>query len=206
MTNVLHIGAAEGEAEFYSNLGVEKLVYAEPDQTCLKELRGNIKRLSKNRSLMQINIVQKACSSVSGENLNFFANGRGQSSLEKPESCTKQMVGDDFECYNVETISLVDLKQSRFNKEIVNYLCIDTQGREKPIICSCDPGWLSSNFNCIDVELMTDVKQYYIPGEKWKDVVWYLLKVGFEPIIHPHRITDIYIFLNKRLSINVYNK
>jgi len=206
MTNVLHVGAAEGEVEFYLNLGVERLVYAEPDKTCLTELRSNINRLNKNRSLMQINIVSKACSSVSGEKLNFFANGRGQSSLEKPESRTKQMVGDDFECYNVETISLFDLKQSTFNNEVVNYLCIDTQGHEKPIICSCDPGWLSSNFNCIDVELMTDLNQYSIPGENWKDVVWHLLKAGFEPIIHPHGITESYMFLNKRLSINEYNK
>jgi len=206
MTNVLHVGAAEGEVEFYRNLGVEKLVYAEPDQNCLIQLRGNINRLNINRSLMQVNIIPKACSSLSGESLKFFANGSGQSSLEKPESRTKQMVGDNFECYNVETISLVDLKQSTFKNEIVNYLCIDTQGHEKSIICSSDSEYLNLNFNCIDVELMTDVNQYAIPAGNWKDVVLHLLRSGFEPIIHPHGITESYIFLNKRLGTNEYNK
>jgi len=206
MTNVLHVGAAEGEIEFYSNLGVERLVYAEPDRNCLAQLIGNFNRLNKSSSFMQIDVIPKACSAISGENLNFFANGRGQSSLEKPESRTKQMVGDNFECYNVETISLVDLKNSTFDNKIVNYLCIDTQGHEKTIICSVDPEYLSSNFNCIDIELMTDIDQYSIPGENWKDVVMHLLKAGFEPIIHPHGITESYIFLNKRLNINEYNK
>ena len=44
MTNVLHVGAAEGEVEFYRNLGVERLVYAEPDRNCLIQLKENIKR------------------------------------------------------------------------------------------------------------------------------------------------------------------
>lgn len=110
------------------------------------------------------------------------------------------MVGDHFKQYEVETISLVDLKQSTFGDSIVDYLCIDTQGHEKPIICSADPQYLQANFMAIDVELMTDISQYSISSNNWKEVVLHLLKSGFEPIIHPHGITESYIFINSSLN------
>jgi hypothetical protein len=53
---------------------------------------------------------------------------------------------------------------------------------------------------------MTDINQYAIPAGNWNDVVWHLLKAGFEHIIHPHRNTESYIFLNKRLGTNQYDK
>lgn len=53
MKSVLHIGAARGEVDFYANLGVEKLIYAEPDRICLKELAQNIRESLNNGSQMQ---------------------------------------------------------------------------------------------------------------------------------------------------------
>lgn len=205
MKNVLHVGAAAGEVEFYTNLGVDKLVYAEPDRTCLHALSKNIKESINKGSRMQTIVIPKACSARSGEQINFYANGSGQSSLEKPESRTIAMVGDHFEQYVVETISLVDLKQATFGESIVDYLCIDTQGHEKPIICSADPRYLQGNFMVIDVELMTDIGQYSISPNNWKEVVLHLLKSGFEPLIHPHGFTESYLFVNSSLNSSYFS-
>lgn len=200
MKSVLHIGAAAGEIDFYGRLGVEKLVYAEPDQTCLRALSENIKRFIEKGSQMQVLVVPKACSSRSGEKLTFYANGSGQSSLEKPESRTIAMAGDHFQQSIVETISLADLKQSTFGGSKVDYLCIDTQGHEKPIICGADPRYLQTNFTVIDVELMTDTAQYSVSPNNWKEVVFHLLRSGFEPLIHPHGITESYVFINSSIN------
>lgn len=110
------------------------------------------------------------------------------------------MVGDHFERYQVETISLVDLKQSVFGDEVVNYLCIDTQGHEKSIVCSATNEYLNKRFLIIDVELMTDTSQYSIPKNNWKEVVLHLLRSGFEPLIHPHGITESYVFMNSSIK------
>jgi len=200
MKSVLHIGAADGEIEFYDKLGVDKLVYAEPDRNCLHALSINIRQSIDKGSQMQISVIPKACSARSGERLTFYANGSGQSSLEKPESRTISMVGDHFKQYLVETISLTDLKQSTFGDSKVDYLCIDTQGHEKPIICGADPQYLQSNFTVIDVELMTDTAQYSVSPNNWKEVVLHLLRSGFEPLIHPHGITESYVFINSSFN------
>lgn len=196
MKSVLHVGAADGEIEFYGKLGVNKLVYAEPDRSCLRALSANIKQSIDKGSQMQVSVIPKACSARSGEKLTFYANGSGQSSLEKPESRTIAMVGDHFEEYIVETISLADLKKSTFGDSKVDYLCIDTQGHERSIICGADPQYLQANFTVIDVELMTDTAQYFVPPNNWKEVVFHLLRSGFEPLIHPHGITESYVFIN----------
>ena len=200
MKTVLHVGAAEGEIEFYERLGVDKLVYAEPDRTCLRALGKNIRQSIDKGSQMQISVIPKACSASSGEKLTFYANGSGQSSLEKPESRTIAIVGDHFEQYIVQTISLADLKQSTLGDSKVDYLCIDTQGHEKAIICGADPQYLQANFMVIDVELMTDTTQYSVSPNNWKEVVLHLLRSGFEPLIHPHGITESYVFINSSLN------
>ena len=200
MAKVLHIGAAEGEVQFYSDLGVQKLVYAEPDTECLSLLSKNILKLIDAGSPMQTLVIPKACSSISGGELNFYANGKGQSSLERPESWTKSFTGDIFKEYFVETISLPDLKASTFGDDFIDYMCIDTQGHERSIICSVDPQYLRANFRVIDVELMTDINQYAVSPESWKEVVLHLLRAGFEPIVHPHGITESYLFVNSFVS------
>ena len=201
MKTVLHIGAAAGEVQFYSNLGVNKLVYAEPDRGCLKSLSDNIQESINNLSRMEISVIPKACSTRSGDKLNFYANSLGQSSLERPESGTFDIVGDNFQQYLVETISLVELKESTFGRErVIDYCCIDTQGHEKAILCGVAPQYLRSNFMVIDVELMTDVRQYSVPPNNWKEVVIHLVRSGFEPLIHPHGITESYIFINSSLN------
>jgi FkbM family methyltransferase len=204
MTSVLHIGAAEGEIEFYARLGVKKLVYVEPDKSCLRALSMNIKKSINQRSEMEISVIPKACSTRSGDKLKFYANGSGQSSLEKPEFRTKAIVGDHFEEYIVETINLVDIKKSAFASNAIDYCCIDVQGHEKAILCSADPEYLRSNFKVIDVELMTDIGQYAVHPNNWKEVVLHLLKSGFEPLIHPHGITESYIFVNSSLNSSYF--
>lgn len=67
MKRVLHIGAADGEIEFYDMLGIDKLVYAEPDQTCLSILLSNIKNSINKASKMQILVIPKSCSDRSGK-------------------------------------------------------------------------------------------------------------------------------------------
>ncbi len=200
MRTVLHIGAADGEVQFYSKLGVDRLVYVEPDRGCLKALSLNIQNLINKGTRMEILVIPKACSSRTGENLNFYANSSGQSSLEKPESRTLHMVGDNFQQYSVETISLFDLKDSHFGSERVDYCCIDTQGHEKAILCSVEPQYLRSNFSVIDVELMTDTSQYSVSPNNWKEVVMHLVRSGFEPIIHSHGITESFLFINSSLN------
>jgi FkbM family methyltransferase len=204
MKAVLHIGAAEGEIEFYSNLGVDKLVYAEPDKGCLQSLSMNIKESINKGNRMEISVVPKACSARSGEQLNFYANSSGQSSLEKPESRVIDLVGDNFQQYVVETISLTDLKNSTFGSRKIDYCCIDTQGHEKAILCAVNPQYLRSNFMVIDVELMTDVGQYSVSPNNWKEVVMHLIRSGFEPLIHPHGITESYIFINSSLNLSYF--
>jgi len=204
VSKVLHIGAAAGEIDFYSSLGVCKLVYAEPDKLCLHTLKTNIGNTFRKGSSMEIIVVPKACSSVSGQFVPFYANGSGQSSLEKPESQTLELVGNSFDQYSVETISLVDLKTSNFGNEKVDYLCIDTQGHEKAIICSTRPEFLGSNFSVIDIELMTDPGQYAVDRGNWIAVVQHLLLAGFEPLVHPHGITESYIFVNSLMNMKYY--
>jgi len=204
MKTVLHIGAAEGEIEFYSKLGVDKLVYAEPDKGCLKSLSMNIKESIDKGTRMEVSVVPKACSARNGEKLNFYANSSGQSSLEKPESRTIDMVGDHFQQYAVETISLTELKNSSFGRKKIDYCCIDTQGHEKAILCAADPQYLRSNFMVIDVELMTDVGQYSVSPNNWKEVVMHLIRSGFEPLIHPHGITESYVFVNSSLNLSCF--
>ena len=78
----------------------------------------------------------------------------------------------------VETITLSDAKSSTFSNCFVDYLCVDTQGHEKSIICSSDPAFLRANFGVIDVELMTDIGQYSVHPDNWKFVVQHLLASG----------------------------
>ena len=200
MSTVLHIGASDGELDFYSKSGVQKLVYAEPDKVSLQSLLINIKKFNNQGQQLDVSVIPKACSARSGENLLFYANGSGQSSLEKPQSRVFNWVGDHFEQYLVETISLSDLKDYAFGGETVDYLCIDTQGHEKAILCGVDPQYLRSNFKVIDVELMSDVSQYSVSQNAWKEVVTHLIRSGFQPIIHPHGITESYIFVNSLLD------
>jgi FkbM family methyltransferase len=200
MAKVLHVGAANGEIDFYSELGVAKLVYAEPDKMCLDALSKNVNMYFGRGGSMEIVVVPKACSARSGDWLNFYANGSGQSSLEKPQSRTIDMVGDRFKQYEVETISLVDLKELAFGSGVIDYFCVDTQGHEKAILCNVAPSYLRSNFMVIDVELMTDLGQYSVSPNDWKTVVAHLLESGFEPLIHPHGITESYIFINSSLN------
>ena len=204
-SRVLHIGAADGEIEFYASHGVDKLVYVEPDRECIKHLIKNIRTTIDSGALIDVKVIPKACSSSSGKQLNFYANGSGQSSIERPEIRTLQVVGDFFEHYSVETLSLVDCKNHAFQSDIVDYLCVDTQGHEKPIICGCDIEFLRSNFRIIDVELMTDISQYAVPPDNWRDVVLHLLRAGFEPLIHPHAITESYLFINSAMKPNYFS-
>jgi len=204
MKSVLHIGAAAGELCFYSGLGVDKLVYAEPDKVCLSALSANIRTLADNGSPMEILVIPKACSHSSGQTISFNANGMGQSSIEEPRSRTFEMVGNNFSKYTVETITLRDLKDSTFGHHKVDYLCIDTQGHEMSIICSTDPEYLRRSFWVIDVELMTDTQQYTVSTNAWRQVVSHLIRAGFEPLIHPHGITESYIFINSLINPSYY--
>jgi len=52
----------------------------------------------------------------------------------------------------------------------------------------------------IDVELMTDTAQYSVSPNNWKEVVLHLLRSGFEPLIHPHGITESYVFINSSFN------
>lgn len=198
MSIVLHIGAAQGEVDFYSKHNVKNLVYSEPDVNCLRLLKENVQKCINLGSRIRVTIVPRACSSKTGENLNFYANGAGQSSLERPESRTKSMALAEFKEYPVQTITLTDLKRGYLGDQIVDYLCIDTQGHERKIICSTEPSFLSAHFKIIDVELMTDPSQYSVSREDWKHVVHHLLRSGFEPVVHPHGITESYLFINRK--------
>jgi FkbM family methyltransferase len=202
MINVLHIGAATGELEFYHQLGVDRLVYAEPDRECLGQLYANINEYVRfNRQSIRVDVIPRACSSKTGESIKFYANGSGQSSAHEPQLRTKAWVGDNFISYDVETISLCDLAKVALNDNgIVDYLCLDTQGHEHTILCSVDAQYLGATFGIIDVELMADTEQYLVPSLNWKEVVFHLLKAGFEPIVHPHGITESYLFINPRLA------
>ncbi|KZR79909.1 hypothetical protein PMIT1342_01854 [Prochlorococcus marinus str. MIT 1342] len=202
MPNVLHVGASSGEIYYYANLGVSKLVYSEPDISCLDTLNKNISDYtSRNISQpMEILVIPKACSSQSDQSLNFYANGGGQSSLVQPGSRTIEFVGDNFIEYHVSTISLFDLTLLTFKHSIIDYLCIDTQGFEREILCSTPIDFLSHHFKVIDVELMTDTLQYSVSKDNWKHVTLHLLKAGFEPIIHPQGITESYLFFNSKCN------
>ena len=101
---------------------------------------------------------------------------------------------------STKIITLTDVKLSSFSNYFVDYLCVDTQGHEKPIICNTDPDFLKSNFGVIDVELMTDIGQYSVHPDNWKHVVQHLLLSGFEPLIHPHGLTESYLFINSTLK------
>jgi len=200
MSNVLHVGAASGEIYYYDDLGVAKLVYAEPDIACLETLNNSISDYTSGNisQSMEIVVIPKACSSQSDQSLQFYANGGGQSSLIQPGARTIEIVGDKFIEYQVLTISLLDLKQSTFNHSVIDYLCIDTQGFEREILCSTPIDFLANHFKVIDVELMTDTLQYSVSKDNWKHVLLHLLKAGFEPIIHPQGITESYLFYNSK--------
>ncbi len=204
MPLVLHVGAADGEIEYYASAGVTQLVYAEPDRKCIAQLKKNIYNYLSNNPHMQITVVPKACSERSGELINFYSNGQGQSSIEKPENYTLEIAGNQFTQYLVETISLQDLKHGSFGSNMIDYLCIDTQGHEKSIICGVPIDFLSNNFAIIDIELMTDPSQYHVAPSNWKEIVFHLLKAGFEPVIHPHGLTESYLFMNTRIGIQKF--
>ena len=107
--------------------------------------------------------------------------------------------GDNFEHYSVETLSLYDVMQTSFPSQVVDYLCIDTQGHEKSIICGSNPDFLKSRFAMIDVELMSDTEQYDVSSNDWREVVSHLICSGFEPIIHL-KVTESY-FINSNLRM-----
>ena len=44
---------------------------------------------------------------------------------------------------------------------------------------------------------MSDIEQYDINPNNW-DVVKHLINSGFVPLIHPHGVTESYIFVNKK--------
>jgi len=204
MQTVIHIGAEQGEIEFYEEVGCKNLTYAEPDKACLKKLKENASKhfQQEQRSLQNLKIIPKACSSDGNRKLKFYANGNGQSSLQEPGPRTKVMIGEEnsnFEEYEVETTTLKDIYDESFkDSSQIDYLCIDTQGHEKTIICSTSPTFLSESFSIIDVELMTDPGQYGVGANDWKEVVRHLIISGFTPLIHPNGITESYIFLNSK--------
>ena len=104
-----------------------------------------------------------------------------------------------FNEYEVETITLQEVyEQSLKDSEVIDYLCIDTQGHEKNIVCTTPQRFLANNFSIIDVELMTSKDQYKINSSNWKAVVFHLISSGFVPLINPSGITESYIFLNKK--------
>jgi len=47
---------------------------------------------------------------------------------------------------------------------------------------------------------MTDTAQYSVSPNNWKEVVLHLLRSGFEPLIHPHGITESYVFINSSFN------
>ncbi len=204
MKTVIHIGADSGEIEFYEDIDCKNLTYVEPDKGSLIKLKENASRHFKieSRSLQKLKIIPKACSSESGRILKFYANSNGQSSLEKPGQRTKDMIGEEkaqFQEYEVETTTLQEIhKESVKDSNHIDYLCIDTQGHEKSIICPTPPKFLSDTFSIIDIELMTDTGQYGINPNNWKEVVSHLIGSGFTPLIHPHGITESYVFLNSK--------
>ena len=205
MESVIHIGAARGEIDFYEEIGCKNLTYVEPDKTCLLVLKENALKHFKNesRSINNLKIIEKACSTKGGLKVNFYANGCGQSSLEKPgKRRLAEMIGEEkakFEEYEVETTTLREVYSESFKcSRQIDYLCIDTQGHEKNILLSTPSKFLSDFFSIIDVELMTDSTQYDINDHDWKLVVAHLLNSGFTPLVYPQRITESYIFLNTR--------
>lgn len=206
MKTVIHIGAADGEIDFYEEIGCKNLTYVEPDKGCLNRLKENAsKHFHKEpRSLKNLKIIPKACTSESGRRLNFFANSHGQSSLEKPGQRTKQMIGEEkaqFQEYKVETTTLKEVyEESLRDSNQIDYLCIDTQGHEKSILCTAPSEFLSDVFSIIDVEIMSDIQQYDISPNDWKEVLMHLINSGFTPLIHPHGITESYIFVNSKHS------
>ena len=206
MKTVIHIGAASGEINFYEEIGCQNLTYVEPDKGCLIQLKENATKhfQKESRNLKHLKIIPKACSSESGRRLTFFANSNGQSSLEKPGPRTKYMIGDEkaqFQEYEVETTTLEEVyDESLKDSNQIDYLCIDTQGHEKSILCSAPSEFLSEIFSIIDVEIMADPQQYEVNPNNWIEVVKHLINSGFIPLIHPHGITESYIFINSKHS------
>lgn len=198
MKSVLHIGAESGEFDQYHLMGTKQLLYVEPDIGCLDVLRKNqIKYYEAHGKAMNIDIIPMACSSATGQSVVFYANGSGQSSILKPGQRTIEMVGDNFQKYSVQTISLTDLIQSDFfSGQLIDYLCIDVQGHEELILTNCSINILKERISIIDVELMTDPSQYEIKAGSWKDTCTHLIRAGFEPLVHPLGMTESYLFVN----------
>ena len=204
MKNVIHIGASIGEIDFYEEIGCKNLTYVEPDKEALIKLQKNASKHFEGQDtyLENIKIIPKACTSESGKRLTFFANGHGQSSLEKPGPKTTEFIGDEkaqFQEYEVESITLREVyEESLKDSSQIDYLCIDVQGHEKSILCSTPPQFLSENFSIIDVEIMTDSTQYDVNNDDWQHVIWHLIISGFIPLIYPQAFTESYIFLNRK--------
>lgn len=203
MKNVIHIGAEKGEIDYYEKIGCINLTYVEPDKICLCKLKNNASQYFKNKKgLQNIKIIPKACSSSGGDKITFYANGNGQSSIEKPQQSMASIIGlsnSIFDEYEVETITLQEVyEQSLKDSGVIDYLCIDTQGHEKNIVCTTPQKFLADNFSIIDVELMTSEDQYKINSSNWKAVVFHLIGSGFVPLINPSGITESYIFLNEK--------
>ena len=112
MNNVIHIGAAEGEIDYYEEIGCKNLTYVEPDKGCLIQLKENASKHFERepKNLKNIKIIQRACSSESGRRLNFFSNSHGQSSIEKPGQKTKEIIGKEkaIACEVIISISKYD--------------------------------------------------------------------------------------------------
>ena len=201
MSRVIHIGAAQGEVEYYASMGVQELVYVEPDLDCLRDLSANIKACINSGREMKITVIPRACSSISGQTKRFYANGEGQSSFHKPGKRTEELAVVGFTEYNVKTITLTEIiDQVTEGRQFVDYLCIDTQGHEVEIICSTAPEFLSERVGIVDVELMTDTNQYEIERDGWKKVVTHLNRSGFRAVVIPHGVTESYMFVNMALD------
>jgi len=204
MKTVIHIGADQGEIEYYEEIGCKNLTYVEPDKACLIKLKANASKhfQREQRSLQHLKIIPKACSSERGSKLKFYANGNGQSSVQKPGPYTKAVIekgNRNFQEYEVETTTLKEIyNESLKDSNQIDYLCIDTQGHEKSILCPTPSEFLSEMFSIIDVELMTDQDMYEVDSNAWVETTMHLINSGFVPLIHPQGITESYIFLNSK--------
>ena len=205
MRSVIHIGAADGEIDFYEEVGCKNLIYVEPDKASLVILNENVsKHLGRDdKNLQAIKVIPKACSSQGGLKLKFYEWSRSVS-LQRPGNRTKEILilgkaDPNFHEYEVETTTLMDIHHECFEKSsLIDYLCIDTQGHEKDIICTASCKFLHETFSIIDIELMTDTEQYDVHENNWKEVASHLINSGFIPLIHPNGFTESYIFLNSK--------
>lgn len=170
---ILHVGASLGqEAQRYSDLGIEKMIFIEAIPDVFLQLKSNISKFPNATAL-------NACvSNEDGKKVKFnIASNEGQSSsfLEFGTHTEQHPTVKFIDSIELETVRLDSLLKD-IDLTGIDFLVMDLQGAE--LLALRGMGDLLSKFKYAYLEV--NEKELYKGGAMIEDIDFYLGSYGFE--------------------------